>query len=449
MDSPPSNPTPATPSGHYVWEPAGENYAVHLYSEIIDRLNYEVIRGFGALPKRGAEVGGVLMGSAERGAKLIVKVEDFQSIPCEHLSGPSYVLSEKDLQELDRVLERSAKAEAGELRVVGFYRSTTRDAIQLMEQDLALLDARFPDDGAICLLIKPYNARPNEAVLLIREKGVFPTEPQTRSFVFRRKEMGVGPAPPRERSRPAAQPFPAEVAPAEVAVPADAGAAKPAPAVEVETPRAAEPEIPAAAAAEDEIAELINRGRRRQRPPLTLSAGAAREGETRTENEFASAAQAHSAVGGMLQAPAFTQGREAGAVRKMVKRNRWVWVPLSFIFLVLGVVLGFEIGLGFYRAQNLALTGDPYTIDLSVSRFGESYHLKWNPAAVAVRTAKRGELMVEEGATTKPMNLTTDDLARGGLIYRGGDQASRFRLTLFLRDRSSFSESVETPPPAH
>ena len=217
MDSPPSNPTPATPSGHYVWEPAGEDYAVHLYSEIIDRLNYEVIRGFGALPKRGAEVGGVLMGSAERGAKLIVKVEDFQSIPCEHLSGPSYVLSEKDLQELDRV--------------VGFYRSTTRDAIQLMEQDLALLDARFPDDGAICLLIKPYNARPNEAVLLIREKGVFPTEPQTRSFVFRRKEMGVGPAPPRERARPAAQPFPAEVAPAEVAAATDAGAVKPAPTV--------------------------------------------------------------------------------------------------------------------------------------------------------------------------------------------------------------------------
>ena len=448
MDSPPSSPAPETPSGHYVWEPAGEDYAVHLYSEIIDRLNYEVIRGFGALPKRGAEVGGVLMGSAERGTKLIVKVEDFQSIPCEHLSGPSYVLSEKDLQELDRVLERSAKAEAGELRVVGFYRSTTRDAIQLMEQDLALLDARFPDDGEICLLIKPYNARPNEAVLLIREKGVFPTEPQTRSFVFRRKEMGVGPAPPRERGRAGAQP--AEPPPAEAAATTDAGPAKPAEAAEVETARAVEAEIPVAAApAEDEIAELMSRGRRRQRPPLTLSAGAAREGETRTENDFPTAAEARSAAGGVLREPALTPGREAGVVWKPVKRNRWVWVPLSFIFLVLGVVLGFEIGLGFYRAQNLALTGDPYAIDLSVSKFGESYHLKWNPAAVAVRTAKRGELMVEEGATTKPMNLTTDDLARGGLIYRGGDQSSRFRLTLFLRDRSSFSESVETPPPAH
>jgi hypothetical protein len=193
----------------------------------------------------------------------------------------------------------------------------------------------------------------------------------------------------------------------------------------------------------------MSRGRRRQRPPLTLSAGAAREGETRTENDFPTAAEARSAAGGVLREPALTPGREAGVVWKPVKRNRWVWVPLSFIFLVLGVVLGFEIGLGFYRAQNLALTGDPYAIDLSVSKFGESYHLKWNPAAVAVRTAKRGELVVEEEATAKPMNLTTEDLARGGLIYRGSDQASRFRLTLFLRDHSSFSETVDTQPPAH
>lgn len=444
MESPPFSPAPATPSGHYVWEPAGAGYAVHLYSEIIDRLNYEVMRGFGALPKRGAEVGGVLMGSAERGAKLIVRVQDFQSIPCEHLLGPSYILSEKDLQELDRVLERSAKAGAGELRVVGLFRSVTRETIQLTEQDVALLDARFADDGAICLLIKPYNTRPNEAALLIRENGAFPSEPQTRPFVFRRKEMGVGPAPPRERGRPVAQP--AEPLPEEMAAATDADPANRTPAAEAETPRESEAEFPTAA--EDEIAELMSRGRRRQRQPLTLSAGAAPEGEMGTENDFRRAVGKQSEAGGAVREAGFPKGREMGVVRQPMKRNRWVWVPLSFIFLVLGVVLGFEIGLGFYRAQNLALTGDPYKIDLSVSRFGESYHLKWNPEAVAVRAAKRGELAVEEGATTKPMNLTTDDLARGGLIYRGTDQAERFRLTLFLRGRCAFSEVVETQPPA-
>lgn len=436
MDIPSSSPAPASPSGYYIWEPTGKDYAVYLYSEIIDRLNYEVMRGFGALPKRGAEVGGVLLGSAERGAKLIVRVQDFESIHCEHLLGPSYVLSEKDLQELDRALERSAKAEAGELRVVGFFRSITRDAIQLTEQDLALLDARFPDDGAICLLVKPYNTRPNEAVVLCRENGAFPSEPQTRPFVFRRKEMGVGAAPPRERGRPAAQP--PQTLPADLVPETDAGPADKA--------RATEAEADFPAATEDEIAELMSRRRRRQRQPLTLTAGAAREEEAGTENDFARAAEDRSPAGEVFRETASAQGSQPGVVRQPVKRNRWVWVPLSFIFLILGVVLGFEVGLGFYRAQNLALTGDPYEVDLSVSRFGESYHLKWNPEAVAVRTAKRGELVVEEGATTKPMTMTADDLARGGLIYRSTDQAVRFRLTLFLRDRSSFSETVETQP---
>ena len=123
-----------------------------------------------------------------------------------------------------------------------------------------------------------------------------------------------------------------------------------------------------------------------------------------------------------------------------------------------------DVRLVFAPEQQIAFFGgDPdnftyprFDLDMALFRVYENGkpletrdHLKWNPAAVAVRTAKRGELVVEEGATTKPMNLTTDDLARGGLIYRGGDQASRFRLTLFLRDRSSFSESAETPPPAH
>ena len=435
MGTTPSSPAPASPAGHYVWEPPGKNYIVHLYSEIVDRLNYEVLKGFGALPKRGAEVGGVLLGSIERGAKLLIKVQEFESIHCEHLLGPSYVLSEKDLQELDRVLEHSTKAAAGELRVVGFFRSITRETIQLSEQDLALLDARFPDDGSICLLVKPYTARPNEAVILCRENGAFPSEPQTRTFVFRRREMGVAAPPRKERDTPPAAPSPAEEVPAPVAEPVER-----APEEADEPRRDAGPE--ASVASDDEIAQLISR-RHKERTSGAAGGGAGRE-ETAKQRSFPRAVEEKNAAAGFLRESP-EEALRPSTVRPPLKRSRWVWVPLSFIFLILGVVLGFEVGLGFYRAQNLALTGDPYAIDLSVSRFGDSYHIKWNPESVAVRSAKRGELMVEEGATAKPLALTTDDLARGGLIYRG-DDAQRFRLTLFLRDRSSFTESFETQP---
>lgn len=441
MDPPLSSPAPASPTGYYLWEPAGQNYAIHLYSELIDRMNYEVMRGFGALPKRGAEVGGVLLGSIERGAKLVVRVQDFQSIHCEHLMGPSYVLSGKDLQELDRVLEQSAKASAGEAHVVGFFRSITRETIQLTEQDLALLDARFPEDGATCLLIKPYNTRPNEAVLLCRENGEFPTEPQTRTFVFRRKEMGMGPPPPLARGAAAAQPPPVDAIPD-----TEAGAASEVTAVEAEAPREAETEIPSAI--EDDFGALLSRKRRSQRSPLKLAAGAERGEEKGIESVFAPGATEKDGGGGVVREAAAVKGDRPGVTRTPVKRNRWVWVPLSFIFLILGVVLGFEVGLGFYRAQNLALTGDPYEIALSVSRFGDSYHLKWNPEAVAVRAAQRGELIVEDGSTTAPMALPAASLARGGLIYRGTDQVARFRLTLFLSGHASFSATVETQPAA-
>ncbi len=441
MDPPLSSPGTASPTGFYVWEPAGKDYAVHLHSELIDRMNYEVMRGFGALPKRGAEVGGVLLGSAERGARLIVRVQEFQIIHCEHLMGPSYVLSEKDLQELDQVLENSAKAGPGEARVVGFFRSITRDTIQLSEQDLALLDARFPQDGATCLLIKPYNTRPNEAVLLCREHGVFPTEPQTRTFVFRRKEMGVGPAAPRARGEAPVQPVAGEAIPEP-----EADAGSDAAAVEAEAPREAEAEIPSLN--QDDFGAVISRRRRRQSAPLTLSAGAGRGEEKGSENRTAPGSTEENGGAGVYREAAYVEGSRPEVARAPMKRNRWVWVPLSFIFLILGVVLGFEVGLGFYRAQNLALTGDPYAIQLSVSRFGDSYHLKWNPDAVAVRAAQRGELVVEDGSTTPPMGLTAASLARGSLVYRGKDHALRFRLTLFLNGRSSFSETVETQPAA-
>ena len=439
MGTTPSTPAATGPSGYYVWEPAGKDYAVHLYPEIIDRLNYEVMKGFGALPKRGAEVGGVLLGSVERGAKLVVRVQEFESIHCEHLLGPSYVLSEKDLLELDRVLEQSAKAEVRELRVVGFFRSITRESIQLTEQDLALLDARFPDDGSICLLVKPYSGRPNEAVVLCRENGAFPSEPQTRTFVFRRKEMGVGGPPPRERDNSAAQPAApprAEEVPAAAAervqkTPAeDAG---PRPEAATESP----------VVSDDAIAELLSK-RHKQRVSGAPAGGAAHE-ETPNARDSGRAAAERSTAGVLFPEGSLAQAGQASIGRPPVKRSRWVWVPLSFIFLVLGVVLGFEVGLGFYRAQNLALTGDPYAIDLSVSRFGDSYHIKWNPESVAVRSARRGELTVEEAGSTKPLALTTEDLARGGLIYRSED-AQRFRLTLFLRDHSSFTETFETQP---
>ncbi|HLW77683.1 MAG TPA: hypothetical protein VKS01_11875, partial [Bryobacteraceae bacterium] len=52
-------------SGYYVWKAEGAPVEIHLHLDVLDRLAAEVMRGFGAVPKRGAEVGGVLIGTID------------------------------------------------------------------------------------------------------------------------------------------------------------------------------------------------------------------------------------------------------------------------------------------------------------------------------------------------------------------------------------------------
>ena len=69
--------------GYYVWEAPGKSLLVHLQLDVIDGLLSDVMRGFGAVPKRGAEVGGLLLGSIERGEQTIVRIEDFEPVECD------------------------------------------------------------------------------------------------------------------------------------------------------------------------------------------------------------------------------------------------------------------------------------------------------------------------------------------------------------------------------
>ena len=48
-----------TAKSYYNWTPEGKPVQVWLDFDVIDRMSAEVMRGFGSVPKRGAEVGGV------------------------------------------------------------------------------------------------------------------------------------------------------------------------------------------------------------------------------------------------------------------------------------------------------------------------------------------------------------------------------------------------------
>ncbi len=366
----------------FQWHVPGRPATIFIDFDLVDRLSFEIMRGFGAVPKRGAEVGGILLGSAEVGERTVVRIEDFVAVACEYLRGPSYLLSEKDMQAFDEALERWRPAPDKRIYVVGYYRSNTREVLQLSPEDLDILETRLPGASAICLQVKPYATRASEATFFLREDGRFPTESRPAAFPFRRKEMGGG-KPARRGPGPKSNG-------GETAPEAENGA----PSAALEEPIVSAPLL----TRNDEASPEVD--------PIDID--------------------------------------EAEPTTPPVKaRTGWFWIPLSFIFLLLGVVLGFQIALTYRGQQNAAAPPDPYTLELTVAQFGDSLHLKWNSEAAAFRAAKRAVLHIQDGENAKDVELKAEDLSRGGALYRNSTQNVRFRLEIYPRDRTSVTESVE------
>jgi hypothetical protein len=112
-----------------------------------------VMAGVEALPRRGLEVGGLLLGSAHDGEIVAAAVEEIKSF---YPDGPSYRVPEPDLA----AALASPKADGYE--AVGFYRSRTDGKLDLDAQDHLFLRL-FPRD------------RPT-AILLVRQTKQIPAE---------------------------------------------------------------------------------------------------------------------------------------------------------------------------------------------------------------------------------------------------------------------------------
>ena len=124
---------------------------INLSARAMNGIRSEVLAAFNAVPRRGAETGGILLGW-RRGAEAFV--EDFEPVLCEHRFGPSYHLSAEDLSGLEDTLGWF-RSEPGGLSVLGFYRSHTRPELSLDEADTDLFSRYFLERDSLFLLLKP------------------------------------------------------------------------------------------------------------------------------------------------------------------------------------------------------------------------------------------------------------------------------------------------------
>src|ERR1700687_2075206 len=125
--------------GYYVWQVSGKPVEVHLQLDVLDRLASEIMRGFGAVPKRGAEVGGLLLGTIQRGSPTIVRIEDFEPVPCHYRRGPSYLFTEDAGAAFEKAFERTRPDLSRDIYGVGYFRGHTRQGLSLAPEDIALL----------------------------------------------------------------------------------------------------------------------------------------------------------------------------------------------------------------------------------------------------------------------------------------------------------------------
>ncbi len=353
-------------AGYYVWEVSGQSVAVHLRLEVVDRLAAEVMRGFGSVPKRGAEVGGFLIGTIQPGVPAIVRIDDFEPIACEYRRGPSYQFTEEDgvaLQDSWRRLQPSVEPSA---YAVGYFRSHTRDGFSLAPEDLELLDRLFPAPAQVALLIKPYATKASVGGFFVREHGAFPKTTPLEFPLRGRELLGEEPVPRRS----------------------------------------------------------LGEGRR-ERPTRTAIA---------PPDEAAAFSFADSE-------PVPPPDIEPANAKSRLPRG-WVWLPLIFLFMLLGGGLGYELALTI-GARVTANAVQDLSLSLSVKKSGDNLRLSWNRFSPAVHSAQRGLLEIDDGGYTRPVTLDAAQLQNGSLIYRNVSNSVRFRMTVYPQARVSVVETLE------
>lgn len=359
----------------YTWQPPQKPVSIQLHFDVVDRMLLEVMKGFGAVPRRGAEVGGFLLGNrTQADDHLTVEILQFEPIACEHAEGPSFVLSANDLRLWNEAI---ARLRANGQQIVGFYRSHTRDGLHLAKEDLALLDEYFPDRDLVSLIIKPYATRASVAGFFFWEGESLRSDSPYLEFPFRRKELGGG-VSPLDRAVSAA------------------------------------------------------RFGQSSRPPSPAPPGV----QTGDSSSLASIPQDLPPGAPPTEAP-----------KSKPARGGWVWIPLSFIFMLLGVILGFQIAISMRPRTPANPYLEAWSLALGVQRLDDRLVVSWDRTAPAVRNANRGVMTILAGDDSRRIELSYNDLQAGQLIYRSSPATVMFRLEVFPKDRTSIAETLEYRQP--
>jgi hypothetical protein len=169
-------------------------YSLPLFHEI----DFAVNEGYRKIPHGGIEEGGLLFGVLDEKG---VRVDAFRPIACEHASGPSFLLSDRDLEVLHSQIENAASdPELAGLHVVGWFLAHTRSPLTLTDREADLCDNFFAHAGMLTVLVKPERFQPTRFGFLVRRKdGSLPRDGAANAIILplpgRIVRSAAGPVP--------------------------------------------------------------------------------------------------------------------------------------------------------------------------------------------------------------------------------------------------------------
>jgi hypothetical protein len=392
-----SGQSPVEPKDYYLWEPPGKQISIRLNYNVVDQILQESLEGLGAVPRRGVEVGGLLLGVVESTNPRVIRIEDSVSVKCEYSAGPSYSLSDKDKQALEAALRQNQPTPGRALSSVGLYRSHTRKNLFLSDTDLALCARYFSNPCDVFLLIRPFVTRPCVGGFFFWEGGKIASESSCLEFAFNRKALGGGDAPARPMKR-------------------RESVNEPAPSVEPKPAAEPEPEAPEVPRAPEPPAA---------RPALrNISAGDAN-------------------VGALTSPFIMPPARRRLAI--------YVWVLMAIILLTLGGLAGFIAAPYLQEHVRATAPPDPYSFGLVAAPSGDHIYIKWSRTAPAIQAAQGGRITItDDGVSRPPIDLDRNDLHNRTVIYRSMSGQVDVRMEVLVGAQRAISESVtvKTEQPA-
>jgi hypothetical protein len=383
------------------WSPEGSPLSVEYPLEEMAKIRDAAIIGFHRLAKRGIECGGILYGNRE-GRKITILQS--REIRCEHRSGPSFILSDSDQDRLRQQLE-SREPELGDLVPVGFYVSHTKDDLSATERDIAIYNGYFPAPWQVMLILRPGRQGAVRAGFFVREAlGEFNGDRSIEEFEL---------SPPES---------PAETA----ALMAAARAPLEAPAIDQPLPRAKVVAPPQAAVAPIAKREETRGGSTNGKgtEPAFLQAGPF------DAPSFRTLATRETPGNRLQQAIGFPSqfGTSGPLLQRVPPRERhWAWLGI-WLFAILSIA-----GLAYWVLS----IRTPAPLLLRVMEQDGDLHIEWDRTSSSVRSASTASLEIRDGARTRDIQLSSEQLALGKYLFPVGpsDIAVRLSVDGFLMPR--------------